>query len=58
MRLGLVDGPGHHGPTMTAQLVALGHEVVATHAVPHFSVVEHRPCRVMGTPHVRHTDGL
>lgn len=43
MRLGVVDGPGHHGPTMTAQLVALGHEVVATRAVPHFSVVEHRP---------------
>jgi glycosyltransferase involved in cell wall biosynthesis len=38
MRLGLIEGPGHHAPLMCAQLQELGHDIVLVRAHPHFSV--------------------
>ena len=39
MRLGVIDGPGHHGPLLIKQLEAHGHEVIHTHPHPRFTAL-------------------
>jgi alpha-maltose-1-phosphate synthase len=38
MRLGVINGPGHHGPLLISQLIARGHEVLHTNAHPRLEV--------------------
>jgi glycosyltransferase involved in cell wall biosynthesis len=39
MRLGVINGPGHHGPLLLAQLTA-HHQMLYTSAYPHFAVLD------------------
>lgn len=52
MRIGLIDGPGHHGRVMRERLAALGHEVVYTSWHPRFAA------QAGGRDLTRRRDGL